>query len=165
MSNKYYTPTIEEFHVGFEYEFHGMTTGGLSILDTKNNKSKTIQKPHIKIWNKEIIYKDSIFNRNLTSISELINSNQIRVKYLDKEDIESLGFVKRNPENNNKSSDYFKMKAPGEIAYWTEIDLDFRWGFKDVSIRGVRGNEDDYLFRGTIKNKSELKRLLKQLGV
>ena len=148
MKDKYYTPTIEEFHVGFEFEVNYTDEG----------------------WVKEIFCSGK--GRNIDSVSKLkafLGSAKFeeayRVKYLDREDIESLGFVGRNPERNNKSSDYFKMKAPGTISYWTEIDLDFRWGFKDVSIRGVRGNEDDYLFRGTIKNKSELKKLLKMLNI
>ena len=143
MRDKYYTPEIEEFHVGFEYEAVTLN------IEKQVNEYKKFNVPFVPDTLKFMLESDF----------------KPRVKYLDREDIESLGFVKRNPENNNKSSDHFKMKAPGEIAYWTEIDLDFRWGFKDVSIRGVRGNEGDYLFRGTIKNKSELKRLLKQLGV
>ena len=69
MENKYYTPEIEEFYVGFKYERGNKATEG--------NSTK---------WYKE----------KITSAQEIVDifcCEEIRVKYLDKEDIESLGFT------------------------------------------------------------------------
>lgn len=67
-NNKYYTPEIEEFHIGFEYEFNvGNTTWTKFIFD--------LDRPDKVLENFKL------------------NPQLFRVKYLDKEDIESLGFV------------------------------------------------------------------------
>ena len=111
--DRFYVPNISEFHVGFEYEIHTTTTGGLSFLNFKEDGSTEmteVSKPTHKIWEKtkvlnpiptgerhiikdEVIwdleYDSFFYHRPLKDIGELINSNQVRVKYLDKEDIES----------------------------------------------------------------------------
>lgn len=134
--DKYYTPTIEEFHIGFEYEY----------LDEKGD------------WIKDVPIE-------ITPDDYDEQSYGLRVKYLDKEDIESLGFKSKSPRSDMKHHHYFWKDAPGKLGYWTEVSIDFRWGYKDISIKGVRGYENDYLFRGIIKNKSELKQILKQLNI
>ena len=136
--SKYYTPEIEEFHVGFEYQAQDLSLDGTSLYWFKytfeiNDSLELLFKPND--W-----------------------YDLPRVKYLDKEDIESLGFT-----SNYKK--YYKIDAPGKLRYWTEVHLDFRLGIEDIIIKGFRGEENDYLFRGIIKNKSELKRLMKQLNI
>jgi hypothetical protein len=120
--NKYYIPSIEEFYVGFEYQFRG------SGLDT---------------WiNHKYNSSDSIKNKKL-------NPENYRVKYLDSDDIESLGF-KNNYNNNN---------------YDTGLDL--IW-----AIDKIENKENTYsiskdfkiLFEGIIKNKSELIKILQMVG-
>lgn len=67
---RYYTPKLDEFHVGFEYEY--LNHFGKDSLN----------------WTTEIIENDvSMFH-----INNLLASCAIRVKYLNKEDIESLEF-------------------------------------------------------------------------
>ena len=115
MKDKYYTPTIEEFHVGFEYEFK---TNGLGFVKT------------------EVSETGGFFQ------------GEKRVKYLDREDIESLGFKCMG------GNWYHDNKAYQIIGTWESIEIS-------------RGQHEyrDVLFKGTIKNKSELKRLLKMLGI
>ena len=76
--------------------------------------------------------------------------DSIRVKYLDKEDIESLGFVRDSIYSHKYKNDYY-------IEYNSKksIHLD------TIEIK----NNQQTLFSGYIKNKSELKRLLKQLNI
>jgi len=145
MVDKYYTPSIEEFHIGFEYEQEDINEGGSSLS-----------------W-----YKYTIKEGGAYIIDQLITNEDLglsyRVKYLDKEDIESLGFVET-------SNNWFTINAPGKLGYWTQVVIDFRWmhrtePYKDISISGKRGEENDVIFRGIIKNKSELKVLLKQLNI
>lgn len=130
--SKYYTPSIEEFHVGFEYEYSG-------------NKGKE--------WD-----ADSI--ENLYDFEDLIDDiryGDIRVKYLDKEDIESLGF---------KFS-----KCEGDFRYFTigkniELMVGSNYIIENLGATVLISNkENGNTFEGIIKNISELKRLLKQLGI
>ena len=77
--NKYYTPSIEEFHVGFECE--------IKIGDHwKNIKA-------IEDIEEMLIYG-------------IPKPNNSRVKYLDKDDIESLGW-ELTPQYNDKHRKYW----------------------------------------------------------
>jgi hypothetical protein len=81
MENKYYTPAIEEFHVGFEYE----------IL-------------HNNEWKKTSVFNNSCGGDIIFEIKNMGHWDVVskpRVKYLDKEDIESLGW---RPNLRNTSS-------------------------------------------------------------
>lgn len=128
MENKYYTPSIEEFHVGFEYEY-------------LEHFGKDFGK-----WNK---YKVE-HNSSLFHLSNLLASCSIRVKYLDKEDIESLGF---------EFGEYSKGRFKNET-----IELFNKFSTVWV-IHAIGSDYRDKLFEGNIKNLSELKVLLKQLGI
>ena len=68
----HYVPKIEEFHVGFEYE----------LLDYGGNMKG-------KEWREDII----TLVEDIENAREWLRDGEIRVKYLDKEDIESFGFV------------------------------------------------------------------------
>lgn len=128
MESKYYTPTIEEFHVGFEYQ-------------------TLIQEHDMCVWYK--VKVNSLIDIN--DVFDIYNgkkeNNTIRVKYLDKEDIESFGF--KITELYGFVKDKWCILLRGE--HRLEI------------VR--KENPVDVIFYGTIKNKSELKGLLKQLGI
>lgn len=141
MENKYYTPTIEEFHIGFEYEI-------LSLDPITADKH----------WIKSEIPDYKI-------ISQLLKTtNSIRVKYLDKEDIESLGFNFDKNSTNNQWK-FFK----------NNICLFYRPETKILGTFTVDSSKSEYMLKYVvdnklinglfIKNKSELKKLLKQLNI
>lgn len=67
-NNLYYTPTIEEFYVGFEYE----------VLALPGDE-----------WVKVKLTKDNFY---LNTDRVLNHIDQCKVKYLDQSDIESLGW-------------------------------------------------------------------------
>lgn len=131
--NKYYTPLVEEFHIGFEYEYK----------TTINIMSK-----HSHNWRKVIENHDSIEERYW---SELV----CRVKYLTKEDIESLGFGGHIPPYEYDHTWRFKEKRHIQLKAW--------FNEKIPKIRISDGHV--IIFSGIIKNKSELKVLLKQLKI
>ena len=119
---KYYTPEIEEFHVGFEYESH-----------VYNSSSKAL------FWLKA--------EMDLTFDYYISNT---RVKYLDKEDIESFGFVFKGGDTH----------------------LTYHYGGYAITHTPSNNKINIYCYDGsefvnviTIKNKSELKKLLKQLNI
>lgn len=135
MTNKYYTPELSEFHVGFEYEW------------SENGK---------KIWIEECADVDDV----LLAYSEYEHEDYpggfadvYRIKYLDQQDIEECGFEFRASDDLRDS---FYSNIVTDICFFRES--------KRVIIYG-KGGDDDLLFHGEIKNKSEFKKLLKQLGI
>ena len=164
MESKYYTPTIEEFHIGFECEWRRFEEdwhGG------KINSS-------IELYDAAIEYEAG---ENQTY--------EYRVKYLDKEDIESLGFI---CEEENEDSSFYKYSKDSynnskiilnHYIWTTGINNDFtehnkikiyRTGGEPLTLRRNSIVEKipidrDMLSLSTIKNKSELNILLKQLGI
>jgi len=147
MEAKYYTPEIEEFHVGFEFEYE--TNNSMPFLDDTLGK-----------WKKSIFsascYMDGECERQ--DIEELIKKNQIRVKHLDREDIESLSWIPLTISEEN-SSWVFKNK---KNEYNCRLILDSR--NKDAEFTILNKNLR-IVFQGTIKNKSELQKLMKQLNI
>lgn len=136
MENKYYTPKIEEFHVGFEYEF--------MHPDDEN-----------KIWEK---YSSPEFNHELENFClSKYDRDHFRVKNLDRQDIESLGF-KFQPVSFDTSWMDFTFYVDDESNY----KLNFR---QQDNIVNVYDNEDVSIFIGTIKNKSELIKVVEMLGI
>lgn len=124
MKNKYYTPELDEFYIGFEYEYC-----------IRNNE-----------YIKYIVSTET----DLKHIHKQIQLYLIRVKYLDREDIESLGW---EFEENLQYCDQFKYKS-------LEAYL---WVIKDENLIEIQCEKT--CFRGCIQNKSELKKLMKQIGI
>lgn len=135
MENKYYTPEIEEFHIGFEFEY----------------------KKYRDVWVK------SSFDKS--HLEEGFDTYSIfRVKYLDKEDIESLGWEFKEEYH---ISDYPEDKIElGSICYSYTFKkgmlLKYTPKYKRLLVENLKNKSR---FSGNIKNKSELKRLMKQLGI
>lgn len=137
MVNKYYTPELEEFHVGFEFE-------SKYVLFSNNLEWKKVTlsvKEHAWFWDSYL--QDAI-------------ETEFRVKYLDKEDIESLGWVKFD------NHCYCITDGDGRCWYlWLSVNR--------LSInKGLVGDlvkDSLQIFRGEIKNKSELIKLMKQLNI
>lgn len=126
MENKYYTPKIEEFCVGFEYEFKWKPIKG---------EWKALENRHPE---------------DLIESIENFYNKEYRVKYLDKKDIESLGFEESHFSNNSK---IWLYKDSVCIYYNTESH--------EIQI----SKSILTLFRGIIKNKTEFKKLLIQLEI
>lgn len=134
--NKYYTPTIEEFHVGFEYEY-------LRLMDGES------------LWQKDT-YGDRVKSVNTLKIAF---GKGCRVKALDQKDIEECGFGTWSDSlgywrcfKYASEEQYLCLKRISDIHTVIEI--------VNKDKEGKRFN----LFQGDIKNKSELKRILKQIG-
>lgn len=72
MYENYYTPTIDEFHVGFEYELY---------LDSADIGFQ---------WNEMITDTSELLPLN--EIEGLLERHKIRVKYIDIDDLDEIGF-------------------------------------------------------------------------
>lgn len=131
--NKYYTPTIEEFHIGFEYEIQHNENAqwGTTTFSYFEGEYPDYDSTQMVVWELE--------------------NDTIRVKYLDKEDIESLGFKQSKSDIN-----WYDYKNERYWLYKEDVN-DWRWIISD--------EQSEVSFAGNIKNKSELKKLLKQLNV
>lgn len=132
---KYYTPEKEEFHPGFEFEYRSSV-----------HSDKWIKKTY-ELDKNLIATDESIYH-----IAFGLISNLIRVKYLDKKDIESLGW-------KQGKGNWFIL-GEFSLAYGEPI-IDH-----GLIITKSKKSEDKgfiHCFRGIIKNKSEFKKLLKQV--
>lgn len=131
MEAKYYTPAFEEFHIGFEFE--------TNYLKKENEWTKVVMQPQDS---------GSFFERYISDASPL----EFRVKHLDQQDIESLGWNKRTFQSKEYHTRDFYLVDCGENYFLLHSGEE-----GDISY--------NRLFTGTIKNKSELKRLMIQTGV
>lgn len=149
--SKYYTPTIDEFCDGFEYYFCSAYQEGVDIneiiIDGEDGYKKCIYKlPNNSKWPT----RDHILGG--------IGCNQYRVKYLDKEDIENIGFMQgKLPYQFYKEDCDLWIFIPGTSNNFEILGED------EICIASRR--YDEVVFRGTIKSKSELIKVLKMLGV
>lgn len=148
MDNKYYTPSVEEFYIGFECEIYNSNNEWFPILFTKGH-----------------LYNDLKFIDKFEDNLE----NSFRVKYLDKEDIESLGWVLineiRSPFTNKLLDRFMINKEHGFNTgdNWFLNEQDNNWNIKSTSYSSYGSAIQDIQLK--IKNKSELKVLMKQLGI
>lgn len=131
---KYYTPEIEEFHVGFEYE---------------------ARIPNMKSFSKEVFYLNEAHQELVNRVK--LHEKDVRVKYLDKEDIESLGWVYHKPWIRESEGLIFISNMYG-LTWFKKTNTFSIWERMQSDCEG------ETYFQGIIKNKSELVKLLKQLG-
>ena len=148
-NNLYYTPTIEEFHVGFEYEH---LSSNLPDINDKFFKPRIYDYSMASLlWERKVIDKEGNLIKELVpAILTVIESEQCRVKYLDQFDIESLvwSFGTNDyvfPENKNVTYGQYKL-----LFNNSELEI--------IHLSGT-------VFRGIIKNKSQLKFIMKCLGI
>jgi hypothetical protein len=143
MEEKYYTPTIEEFHVGFEYEYRQIDKWDKRVFEANDFSGSYAQPDALEVYIKE---------------------DRLRVKYLDEEDITSLGF-QWGASCDNYSLYSSKDFIDAGVKRYLRITH-----YKEKNICQIETLESDRLgrysakFDGVIKNKSELKRVLNQIG-
>ena len=168
--NKYYIPSVDEFHVGFEFE-------------RANYGSKLVAgAPVNKEWIKDKL-TDSLFDINdiLDIYNEGKYSTDLRVKYLDREDIESLGDAVENLFEYDNNGEPIPMRDPGEEGELYDFPLAFNldtqlvnglcyilYLYKDHTV-WIEWIKDccgmGYIFKGVLRNKSEFIKILEQLGI
>lgn len=146
MKNKYYIPKINEFHEGFLYERY----------DTIEGKSG------VPLWIECVAsagfgaFDDDIY---------MLDDELIRVKHLNREDIESLGFVEEKLSKHAYIDDISYTKghylSDRYYALW-HSRRDCRCY---ISLEALNPNNSSVLFNGVINNKSELVKVLKMIGV
>lgn len=152
---KYYIPTIDEFHVGFEYErMNGYDWECAEITPYE--------------------FSGMYCNRDEENEFDEIcfHLRDVRVRYLDVNDIESFGFthttsLKGYQENFRIEKLFRRLNEEHDDTMWQNVFLQYAPDIHRIIIRNEisDGSEDETFFEGVIKNKSELKKLLIQLNI
>ncbi len=148
--DKYYTPSIEEFCIGFEF-----------------------QRADIKLKDESFEWFDEVYGNGfyIEDSNKIIKRNRLRdvkwmsliegtrVKYLDREDIEECGWIF---QRKSGPSQFFKLLKSENVnlVYQFDDKLD-----KSPFINIYFSNGPEFTYDMKIKNKSELKRILNQLGI
>jgi hypothetical protein len=138
MESKYYTPSIEEFRVGFEYERLLNESGYNSYWKFDLIKS---------VWSKRVFTQSDFDKGRGWDNRRDLEDGYIRVKYLDQSDIESLGF---------------KYMMTSYDGYWKKGEVEIGFTPYDKKIQISTGGWNILV---DIKNINELRVLLKQLGI
>jgi len=141
MKSKFYIPEREEFHIGFEY--YRELIGGEDVGEDNYKRF---------IWGHEPF-------KFVNTFPEWLNRDieNCRVKYIDEIDLKELGW------ESNQVFEFSKEFCKGS-NYKLNIYNEIRDG-KSMTIYSRVGLEFIPIFTGKIKNKSEFKKLMKQLDV
>jgi len=148
MGKKYYIPSLEEFHVGFEFEYRDEHYEGRELFQRAKIESDCV----LRLIDDKSEDNYCEYDHFLSNIKYDIEHGDIRVKYLDKEDIENFGFKESHFSNINNAfykKDFYTLNQNN-----CKIIISFNDNGNNI-----------VLFNGIIKNKSELKRLLTQLQI
>jgi hypothetical protein len=140
-NKKYYTPSLEEFHVGFEFEYFSKAHKGMdgNEVDSQWNKCSD--------WIKEWDWFNNCANGKLVA---LLNRNEIRVKYLDQDDIIELGW-----EQNESHVDEVCFTFGYFLLTYFTVDGEVM----------IQDNDGYTRFCAIIKNKSELRKVMQMVGI
>lgn len=151
MGNKYYTPEITEFHVGFECEFF-------------NNMQD-------KVWNKISCDTDHLaiaftcFEEGSVEWDDHI-SQTFRVKHLDRSDIEELGWKSVGEYSDEDKKVMSFQKGNWVLAYNFTIKRIFIFVKDYAEEPDLFGSARDVKVSSLeVKNKSEFKKLIKNLKI
>jgi hypothetical protein len=149
--SKYYTPEIEEFHVGFRCE----------------EKQDSLYAERRKWIVREIKYPHDIQRVSVALKQPLMDGKHVRVKYLDRADIEELGWEHiPNPKDMITTGgipekyEMIKEVRRREIEYMLDRGGALKGPYNTHIYKSGRR-----IFDGHIKNYNELKKLMKQLGI
>lgn len=146
MLDKRYKPEIEEFHIGFEYVLIE------EFLD-EEECAYYEEVPKTFLPGDKITFEECVRVNGYALYHTL-------VKYLDEEDIKSLGFKLYATELTDPMRYYFQHEDKN-------LYLDFSYGSYDNDTVTIyyftKINSRVDIFKGTVKNKSELKQILKMI--
>lgn len=167
-NNKYYTPDIEDLFIGYECERLVMEDQTPIVIENAQRLKEIIDKrlKGSKVW-------ESYKIESPLYIVDLINSNLIRTKYLDKSDIEELGWTEvkerfKHPflgliegykiinetTGFNETSEYQLCKHPNSTIISIYRIYESSWG-----------SQHEQIYSGNCPSINEGKKLMKMLNI
>ena len=177
MNNKYYTPSLEEFHVGFRLEFIEASPIQTMINNRNPNELKSFQYiEDERTWSKCTYLKHEPNRCNLIeglageySVRDILYL--IRVKYLDRDDIEELGWVYKGNHWYYKGDEYYEFNIDEDSSYFLHAhhylsEGPVRYSIINGSPTHLYGLSDSsYVFDGEIRNYNELKFIMERVDI
>lgn len=162
--SKYYTPELEEFYcLGFEYQ---------SKEGFQDGTVKTKEQFDSAKWVDDVVdneYDFPYINRALNGKNAENGLCGIRAKFLDREDMESLGW---DHDQTTKDGAYFyfgTLMDQNQYLLVCENARQSKGGdYTNLSICNVNdgmNGGNGHCFDGVVKNKSELRKLMKMLQI
>ena len=133
--NKYFIPTIEDFYVGYEFEFQGIPKG----------------------WHKMVFSVED----NLKTFKYNIEHGYIRVPYLSKEQIEAEGwkyFSKYGKEQEDKFH-YNTFEKPNALY------ITYYYNSHTLTIHSDLYGDDQVFFDGECKSINEFRYICRLLNI
>ena len=168
--DKYYIPTIDEFFVGFEFEFlHQEYTYPVKLKGEPTfnltgcvYSVKLKGEPTFKTEWKKAEYTSSFFgypdedevNGVGDGLSGYVELKQVRVKKLDQIDLKEIGFLSTEKEHVFKHRNWTII-----IVNWCHVNGAAMYITEYLDAANI-----DLVFKGFIRNKSELIKMLKMVG-
>ena len=149
MENKYYQPKIEEFHIGFRFEFKSTLTTYIPN-----------QEPIVRTDWLEAVTSTDFPNLTIPMIDAIIEEGNIRVKALDEADIIEAGwkYSKRTISVSNDRQYYSLGRYECHYSNKQYEDGLFR-------IYREYAEDGEYLFEGKIQNYNELLKVMEMLDI
>lgn len=138
MENKYYTPDILEFHIGFRYEKNNHKEPQWFKRTCDGYDMGSVH----TMFNRDV-FKDKDGNKRYPV------EESLRVKYLDKADIEELGWKEDVNEDDSSSYNLGNYK----LIYFSSDEV--------IEITNELG--DTHFYR--VKNYNQLKSLMQMLEI
>jgi hypothetical protein len=152
---KYYTPKIEEFHKGFIFEWANPSF-------SEQNKWQQHELDFMCCYTND-------HGIDFVQIGLDIRNEKVRVKHLDRKDFENLGFKAFDELGNNLCTHaekeynhpHYMVKYKNGQCILKYLHLT-KWLVIGV---GEKTGDKQTIFAGHCNNKSELKKLMQQLGI
>lgn len=150
--SKYYTPHIDEFCVGFEYE--------VVSEDTPIGKDKDVHTTFPLSFDKNTtkhIFPDPYYGFD---IEKLMRNKEVRVKFLDADDVISTGF--KLAEEGKDFQRFKRVVNMGSSPTLIELSLSYYNDFPAIS---MSENDEVYVNRMICLNINELKWILARMKI
>lgn len=139
MENKYFTPDIEDFHVGYEFQ---------RFIPRKNATEE-------ECW--ETI-KLPVNYLTLDEIDNEIIEKEIRVPYLTKEQIEAEGWI--------EDEGLYKLRKNEDLFFTIDFNTDsYSLIINSYSKINTTFYSGDHIFKGFCKDINTFRKITKLLGI
>jgi hypothetical protein len=139
MENKYFTPDIEDFHVGYKFQ---------------------LSDPTFKEWiNAVFDIDDPVSNYDpLRWVAHRINLGKIRVPYLTKEQIEAEGWI--------EDKGLYKLRKNEDLFFTIDFNTDsYSLIINSYSKINTTYYSGDDVFKGFCKDINTFRKIIKLLGI